>query len=75
MRIRNYAIRNMSEHEEKLTVTVLADTPDVADYYVSKGICCHSFVHLKCTKKVWKEVKSKLGLKIFETYVEFDERD
>ena len=71
MKIRKYAVRTESTNEEKRLVTVLDGITGV-EYHISRGICCFSYVHLKCTKKVWKEVKAGLGLRVVETYAAFD---
>lgn len=75
MKLKKYAVRTNSAIEEKKLLVALTDSPGVEDYHASKGICCHSYVHFKCAKKVWKELQMKLGLRVVETYAAFEEED
>lgn len=75
MKTKHYVVKTMNVEEEVLVVNTLNETEGVCDLHASKGICCHSFIHFDITKKAWKEVKSKLGLRVTSTFAAFNEEE
>lgn len=75
MKIKKYAVGTKNVEEEVLLVNTINETEGAELYDASKGVMVHSYVHFGATKKAWKEVKSKLGLHITNTFAEFGEED